>query len=242
MGRAHPSRHQTQSARPGPYGRAIYPDTDREYYLDFGNYRAIPEWQILLRESPICQTVAEILQTRELWLFFDQIWIKEGGATKRTAWHQDATTWLTGGEQQCGFWMSIDPLEAEHSLEFASGSHRGPLYGGTLLDGSPDDDSAPVYDALPRVPDIDNHRDDFNLVSFPNTPGDAVMFHPGTIHGGGAGPGKRRTLSLRFYGDDIGYAPRLGRPSPPFPGIELTHKPGQPLRSFWFPKVYPNHE
>ena len=69
-----------------------------------------------------------------------------------------------------------------------------------------------------------------------------VMFHPGVLHGGGAGPGRRRSLSLRFFGDDVVYSPRAGRPSPPFPGIASTHRAGQPLRSFWFPKVFPTDE
>lgn len=233
---------QRNMASPGPYSKTLYPNTDRQYYLDYQNYRVVPEWQILLRESPICALASELLDSRDLWLFFEQIWIKEGGETRRTAWHQDATTWLTGGEQVCGFWITLDPLEARHSLEFVRGSHRGTLYGGTKLDGSPYDDTEPVYKDLPRLPDIESDRDAYDIVSFPNTPGDIVMFHPASIHGGAAGPGRRRTLSLRFYGDDVTYSPRLGKPSPPCPGVPTTHEAGQPLRSFWFPKVYPVHE
>jgi ectoine hydroxylase-related dioxygenase (phytanoyl-CoA dioxygenase family) len=227
---------------PGPYAVRLYEGTEREIYLDYLNYRVIPEWQILVRESPICATVAEVLDSEELWLFFEQIWLKEGGETRRTAWHQDATTWLTGGNQVCGCWITLDPLEARHSLEFVRGSHLGPLYGGTQLDKSPYDDTAPVYAELPRMPDIESERDAFDIVSFPNEPGDIVIFHPAVLHGGGAGPGRRRTLSLRFFGDDVTYSPRLGRPSPPYPGVPSTHQPGQPLRSYWFPKVYPVHE
>lgn len=227
---------------PGPYARKLYEGTEREIYLDYLNYRTIPEYELLVRESPIAGVVADVLDSRELWMFFEQLWIKEGGESRRTAWHQDATTWLTGGEQVCGFWITLDPLAAEHSLEFVRGSHRGPLYGGTQLDGSPYDDTAPVYDDLPRLPDIESDRASYDIVSFPNEPGDVVMFHPAVLHGGGAGPGRRRTLSLRFFGDDVVYRPTAGKPSPPYPGIASTHQPGQPLRSHWFPKVHPVHE
>lgn len=227
---------------PGPNARKLYEGTDREIYLDYLNYRTIPEFQLLVRESPVAGVVADVLGSRELWLFFEQIWIKAGGVARRTAWHQDATTWLTGGEQVCGLWITLDPLEAEHSLEFVRGSHRGTLYGGTQLDGSPYDDTAPVYPDMPRLPDIEGHREDYDIVSFPNEPGDVVLFHPACLHGGGAGPGRRRTLSLRFYGDDVVYRPTAGRPSPPYPGIASTHRAGDPLRSFWFPKVFPIHE
>ena len=227
---------------PGPYARTLYEGTEREIYLDYCNYRVVPEFQLLVRESPICSTVADLLGSRELWLFFEQVWMKKAGEQRRTAWHQDATTWITGGAHVCGFWITLDPLEARHSLEFIRGSHRGTIYGGTQLDGSPYDDTAPVYDDLPRLPDIEAHRDDYDIVSFPNEPGDVVMFHPATLHGGGAGPGGRRSLSLRFFGDDVRYTPTAGKPSPPFPGIASTVRAGDPLRSHWFPKVHPTHE
>jgi len=224
---------------PGPYGRRLYADTPREHYLDYLNYDAVPEYQNLLAESPIVDVVAEVLGTERLWLFFEQLWIKEPGADRRTPWHQDATYWITGGEQVAGFWITLDPLGAEESLEFVRGSHLGPLYGGTQLDHAPDDDTAPLYDEWPRLPDIQADRAAWDIVSFPNQPGDVVMFHPATLHGGGAGSGGRRTLSLRFFGDDVVYAPRPGRPSPSFPGVALTLEPGAPLRSWWFPQVRP---
>ena len=156
---------------PGPYGRTLYPGTEREMYLDYCNFRTIPEFQHLVRESPAVGLVAEVLGTANLWLFFEQIWIKAPGLSRRTPWHQDATTWITGGSQVCGFWITLDPLEAAHSLEFVRGSHRGPIYGGTRVDGDPYDDTAPVYADLPRLPDIDRHRGDYDIVSFPNEPG-----------------------------------------------------------------------
>lgn len=230
---------QRNLANPGPYGRKLYQGTEREMYLDYQNVRTVPEYRHLLHEAPITGVVADILGAQHLWLFFEQIWIKQAGLARRTPWHQDATTWITGGEQVCGFWITLDPLPAEHSLEFVKGSHLGPLYGGTKTDGDPYDDTAPVYADLPRMPDIDARREDFDIVSYPNEPGDVVMFHPAVLHGGGAGTAQRRSLSLRFFGDDVVYRPTPGRPSPSFPGITSTLRPGDPLRSFWFPQVHP---
>ena len=59
------------------------------------------------------------------------------------------------------------------------------------------------------------------------------------LHGGGASEGSRRTVSMRFYGDGVVYEPRPGRPSPPFPGVASMLKPGDPLRSSWFPQLLP---
>jgi ectoine hydroxylase-related dioxygenase (phytanoyl-CoA dioxygenase family) len=224
---------------PGPYGKKLYAGTEREIYLDYCNYESIPEYRILLHDSPIVDLVADILSTKNLWLFFEQIWLKEPGLARRTPWHQDAPSWITQGRHVCGFWITLDPLPAEESLEFVRGSHLGPMYGGTTLD--PYDETAPKYPASgwERTPDIEADRDGFDIVSFPNTPGDAVMFHPKVLHGGGASASRRRTLSVRFFGDDVVYEPRPGDPSPPFPGVAATLEAGAPLRSSWFPQLRP---
>ena len=223
--------------QPGPYGRTLYPGTEREMYLDYCNAGAIPEFGTLLADSPMADIMCALLDTAELYLFFDQIWLKEPGLTRRTPWHQDLTVWLTSPGKLCGCWITIDPLSAAESLEFVRGSHLGPLYDMTRLDGSPDDDTTGLYGSMPQLPDIEADRDAYDIVSFPSEPGDLLIFHPATLHGGGAGHGRRRTLSLRFYGDDVTYDPPAGEPSPPFPGVADTHRPGDPLRSSWFPRV-----
>src|SRR5438874_2517905 len=83
--------------------------------------------------------------------------------------------------------------------EFVRGSHLGPLYAGTSFDA--DGETAPFYKDMPRIPDIEADRSSFDIVSFEIEPGDVVMFHPATLHGGGASEGRRRTLSVRFFGD-----------------------------------------
>jgi ectoine hydroxylase-related dioxygenase (phytanoyl-CoA dioxygenase family) len=135
--------------------------------------------------------------------------------------------------------MALEPLEAEESLEFVRGSHRGPLYAGTSFDAY--DETKPYYpdSDWPRLPDIEADRDAWDIVSFRNEPGDAVLFHPSVLHGGGAAGIRRHTLSLRFFGDDVVYSPRPGKPSPQCPGVAATHRPGDPLRSAWFPQVLP---
>jgi ectoine hydroxylase-related dioxygenase (phytanoyl-CoA dioxygenase family) len=228
--------------QPGPYSKRLYEGTDREIIMDHSNFRVVPEWQILLGESPLAEVVASILGTEHLWLFFDQLWVKEAGSGRRTPWHQDTTSWIADGTHVCGFWMSIDPLPARDSLEFVRGSHKGPLYAGTSFDAY--DETKPYYPESdwPRLPDIEADRSSWDIVSFDNQPGDAVFFHPSVLHGGGAGEQRRRTLSLRFFGDDVVYAPRPGRPSPPCPGVAETHAPGEPLRSSWFPRILPPPE
>lgn len=65
---------------------------------------------------------------------------------------------------------------------------------------------------MPRLPDIEANRADYDIVSFPIAIGDIVVFHPAMLHGGAASkPGRQRhTLSLRYFGEDAKVAWRPG--------------------------------
>ncbi len=222
---------------PGPYRKRHYQGTAREFYDDYCNYAAVPEYRMLLRDSPLVDVVAEVMETENLWLFYEQIFLKQGGLSRRTPWHQDLTYWCTTGIQLCGAWITLDKIPADQSLEFVRGSHLGPLYAGTSFD--PNDETTPFYPDWPRIPDIEANREQFDITSFAIEPGDVVIFHPAVLHGGGASEGRRRTLSVRFFGDDAIYEQRPGRTEPPYPGLEATCTPGQPLRGSWFPQLLP---
>jgi ectoine hydroxylase-related dioxygenase (phytanoyl-CoA dioxygenase family) len=227
---------------PGPYAAHHYEGTPRAFIDDYCNYHAVPEYQMLLRWSPIVDIVAAVLGTENLWLFYEQIFVKDAPETeaRRTPWHQDTTYWVTGGSQLAGFWVTLDDTPAEESLEFVRGSHLGPTYAGTAFDY--DDETTPFQpgDVYPRLPDIEADRSSFDIISFPITRGDVVMFHPGLLHGGGATATSRprRTLSIRFFGDDVVYE-RRPRPAPTYPGISALLEPGEPLRGPWFPQLLP---
>ena len=125
------------------------------------------------------------------------------------------------------------------SLEFVRGSHRGVLYNGSRFDL--DDDTAPLHqtDALPRLPDIEANRADYDIVSFAVEPGDVVMFHPALLHGGGATrPGmRRRTLTLRFFGANAVYDARPGPAGPRIDGLHSGKRTGDPFRHESFLKL-----
>jgi ectoine hydroxylase-related dioxygenase (phytanoyl-CoA dioxygenase family) len=192
---------------PGPNFQHHYAGTPRAFIDDYCNYLAIPEYQMLLRWSPIVDVVATILGTTNLWLFYEQIFVKDAPEqeARRTPWHQDTTYWITGGRQLAGFWITLDDIPAEESLEFVRRSHLGPTYAGTAFDYA--DETTPFQpgDVYPRIPDIEADRSSFDIVSFPIRRGDVVMFHPGMLHGGGASAnGKpRRTLSVRFVAGPV---------------------------------------
>ena len=136
--------------------------------------------------------VAATFGVRRAWCMAEQVFLKEPGSP-RTSWHQDISDARVEGMDAMTVWMSLDPVAAQESLELVRGSHLGPVYDSVY--GPPG--SSPI-------PDIEGHRDDYDIVSFACQPGDAVLFHFGVLHGGGqTGPAStRRSVALRFVGPD----------------------------------------
>jgi ectoine hydroxylase-related dioxygenase (phytanoyl-CoA dioxygenase family) len=133
----------------------------------------------------------------------------------------------------------FDPVPRGDSLEFVRGSHRGVLYNGSRFELG--DDTAPINPSspLPRLPDIEADRGAFDIVSFAVEPGDVVIFHPAMLHGGAPthGDQRRRTLSLRFFGEDAVYDRREGYAGPRIAGFHERMAHGDPFRDPSFLKL-----
>ncbi len=98
---------------------------------------------------------------------------------------------------------------------------------------------------LESIPDIENHRAEYDIRSWVLEPGDAIAFHFLTIHGAPSNLSathRRRGFAARWLGDDTVYAIRSGEISPPFPGLEQRLQPSDPLASEEFPIVFPRAE
>lgn len=189
-------------ANPGPGAVNFYPDEPATFFQDTGqNY--LP----LVRRIGLDAMVAALWQETRLWYLGEQLFLKEGGHSRRTPWHQDTSYLRMRGTQLVACWITLEALPKRYCLEFVRGSHQGILYNGSAF--SARDDTAPLYrhSPLPRLPDIEACRDAFDIVSWDLTPGDVLVFHLGILHGGGGTePGlRRRTASIRFLGPDVVY-------------------------------------
>jgi ectoine hydroxylase-related dioxygenase (phytanoyl-CoA dioxygenase family) len=224
---------------PGPGASRITQYTDALFYQDLYNPDCLAGYREMLAASPLTALVADLWDDPEVWFMYEQVFLKEGGESRRTPWHQDSSYLAVGGEQLMVAWITFDGVEREDSLEFVRGSHRGPLYNGSRFELG--DDTAPLYadDELPRLPDIEGRRETFDIVSFPVQPGDVVFFHPAMLHGGApTRPGqRRRTLTLRYFGADARYERRPGRAGPRVEGLHEQMAPGDPFRHASFLKL-----
>ncbi len=236
---------------PGKDSRAVF-------YQDLANPAAFPAYRELLEQSPTADITAELWNTSDVWFMYEQVFLKEGGESRRTPWHQDSSYLPIDGEKIAVMWITFERVAKENALEFVRGSHRGVLYNGSRFD--PDDDTAPLYPGgeLPRLPNIEAEREKWDIVSWAVEPGDVLVFHPAMLHGGApTHPGiRRRTLSLRFFGNDAVYTPRslingqssaqrIREPSESdtarsvFVKLPEVLSPGDPFRHPDFPKLRP---
>ena len=130
----------------------------------------------------------------------------------------------------------MDDVPRETTLEFVSGSHQwGKFYRPQRFDGS----ALNANDGLEEIPNINDHRDDYEILAWAVQPGDAIAFDYRTIHGAPANPNpnvERRAFSLRLVGDDVKFVRQEGLiTSPPFNGVTLNH--GDALTGDEFPML-----
>jgi len=244
-------------AHPSPSAATFPQSVPGTFYQDLANPKALPAYRHLLEDSTVSDIVSALWSAPDVWFMYEQVFLKEGGTSRRTPWHQDASYLPISGERIAVMWITFEPVAKENSLEFVRKSHRGILYDGSRFD--PADDTAPLYGngVLPRLPNIEGERERWDIVSWPVEPGDVLVFHTGMLHGGApTHPGlRRRTLSLRFFGDDAVYTPRpIGEmakrpvPSEPddtnvsvFAKLPASLSPGDPFRHPAFPKLRPRN-
>jgi len=226
---------------PTPSGCTFYDNESGTFYQDLCNPRAALAYRTLLTDSCIADRVADLWGDEEVWFLYEQVFYKHGGDTRRTPWHQDAPYLAVDGEHIAVVWINLESVQQQHALEFVRGSHRGVLYDGSAFDD--DDDTKPIYGSgLPRLPNIEADRSQWDIVSWAIEPGDIVVFHPRTLHGGGPTTQgmRRRTLSLRFFGADAAYVERpTDAPAPLVAGLHDSLRAGQPFRHPAFPQLRP---
>lgn len=230
----------------GPNAFRIFDGTEQQTHNDNSNPLAKERLDDLVTTLPFGRYFAELWGSRHVWYFAEEVFLKAGGKPGRTPWHQDTSYLPWRGAHLGNAWISFEAVPKSNALEVVRGSHKGLQYDGTTF-SDPNDPTQPLHadGTWPRLPDIEAERksnpDAYDIVSFATEPGDAVIIHPASLHGGApvddAFPA-RHTLVLRFFGDDATFAPlpensKAGVPPHGFLFREemAKLKAGDPLRS-----------
>lgn len=222
-------------ANPDPKAR-IYDDPNGggRFFVDYCNWARIAEYKDFIFNSPAAEIAAELMGSRTVQLFHEHVLVKEAQSGIPTPWHQDAPYYCVEGPKTVSLWVPLDEVPRERTLEFVAGSHEwGKNYRPQRFNG----EALNENDGLEEVPDIDGNRDDYDVVGWALSPGDAVAFDYRVVHGAPANDSpstQRRAFSLRLVGDGTTFRRREGIvTSPPFPDVTLQD--GEPLRGEEFP-------
>jgi ectoine hydroxylase-related dioxygenase (phytanoyl-CoA dioxygenase family) len=216
--------------------RTYHPDDgSAPFFQDYCVWSQFDGYRSLVEDSPMAQIAAHLMKSQTARIFHDHILVKEPGNSIVTPWHHDQPYYLVEATQSVSFWVPVDVVPKERSIEYVATSHlwnKG--YKPTRFDGTdlyPDDYSE-------SVPDIENNRDDLNIRSWDMELGDAIAFHYRTLHGAPANSSaeRRRVTSVRWIGDDARFVKRPGMTSPSFP--ELKFEDGSPFEGDEFPVIY----
>ncbi|MBI5104994.1 MAG: phytanoyl-CoA dioxygenase family protein [Solirubrobacterales bacterium] len=219
----------------GPLGmNATQPGQPGAFVEDFRNWGRIPEYEQAIAGSALPAIAGALMGSTTVRLFHDHLLVKEAGTLDRSPWHQDQPYYCIDGSQTISFWIPLDPVARPSTLEFVAGSHEGTWY----MPRSFVKGTAMVFDegALEEVPDIDADRGAWDIKGWALEPGDAVAFNMLTLHGAAGSPTRRRAFSLRLVGDDVRWAPRPHRTSPPYDEVDL--EAGAPLDHPSFPVLW----
>jgi ectoine hydroxylase-related dioxygenase (phytanoyl-CoA dioxygenase family) len=227
-------------AHPSPRALVASARDDPGWFIeDFCCWQENRHYRQLIFGSALAQIGAGLMRSAAVRLYHDHMLTKEPGTRQRTPWHQDQPYYNISGEQNCSFWIPVDPVGRESTLEFVAGSHRGPW----LMPRSFMDAQARWFPqgSLADLPDIDADRSRYKVLGWALEPGDAVCFHMLTLHasGGVGADNRRRVYSVRLIGDDIRHAPRRWKTSPDFPGLTETLPADAPMEHALFPVLWP---
>ncbi|MEM1112765.1 MAG: phytanoyl-CoA dioxygenase family protein [Pseudomonadota bacterium] len=216
-------------------------DPDSGYETDLFMWKQVDELRDLIYYAPFARWAQQIMGSSEVRFFYDQMFIKEVGANTPTPWHHDMTFWPLEGMQMCSFWIPFDPVSKNSSsLQYVKGSHRWPQRFKAI---SPDyNEVLLAEEGMDDVPDINADPDRYDAVCWDMEPGDALIFHPLTLHGSAGNTSRshrRRALALRWMGDDVTYHPSPTRMLFPF-----THSSteGGKVQGASFPIILPAHD
>ena len=221
---------------PGPHARENVKNEEGRFFEDYCNWQRISEFKKFAEESPAAQIVGEATGSKSIQLFHEHIFVKDIGTNKETPWHQDMPYYCVNGNDTGSFWIPLDPITKENSLQILLGSHKLPK----LVRPAKWSNNKPWYKNNENFMDMPNINTDENILKSEMNLGDAILFNFKVLH---SSPGNlenipRRAFSMRFIGDDVTYVDRGGETSPPFKGIDL--KIGDKMREDWFPVVWNN--
>ena len=211
-------------------------DSEAEFFQDYCVWSHFSGYRALVMDSPMAHIAAQLMSSKTSRIFHDHVLVKEPGSMVVTPWHHDQPYYIVDGNQSVSFWVPLDPITRERSIEYVATSH---LWEKSFTPKRFDGTDLYPNDKGEKVPDIDKIRNELDVRGWEMQPGDAVAFNFRTLHGAPANRStiRRRVTSIRWVGDDARFVKRPAKTSPYFPDLE--YEDGAPFSGEEFPILYP---
>lgn len=218
------------------------------YYGDFFIWWRDAAFKAFMKDSPLPELAAQVMKAKTLNFFYDQLLVKEPNTAEPTPWHQDISYWPVRGNKVMSVWVPFDPADEESGVVvYVKGSHKwGKVYAPHAFGDKSGFGEIYAKAGLEPLPDIEENRDQYEVLSWEMEPGDVLIHHPRTLHyaaGNSSTTGRRRGLALRYLGEDAVFDDRPGtflenrKVMETIPSIKL--KDGEAFSGELFPRVWP---
>ena len=123
---------------PSPRERSYEPkDGSAPFFQDLCNWQRIDEFRDFIFNSRAGEIASNLMRSDTSRFFHDHVLVKEPGSSIITPWHQDQPYYCTNGFQTVSFWIPLDSISLDASLNCISGSHEwGKLHKPKRFDGT----------------------------------------------------------------------------------------------------------
>ena len=220
-------------------------DSNNRMFTDRYLWQEKAEIRAYVEESGVARLAAQATRSEQVRFYFDHLLVKEPGTATPTPWHQDIPYWPFLGRQICSVWLALTDATVQSSaMEFVRGSHADGKYYMPEVFGDRENhpSSWQREGSGDRVPAIEDDRDEYDIIGWDVSAGDAVLFSAWTLHwapGNGSTNERRAAISTRWLGDDASWFPHQGA-DPTVTQDHVSLVPGEPVNDdAVFPIVWP---
>ena len=118
---------EQNKANPSWRERTYRPQTDSEaeFFQDYCVWSHFSGYRALVMDSPMAHIAAQLMSSKTSRIFHDHVLVKEPGSMVVTPWHHDQPYYIVDGRQSVSFWVPLDPITRERSIEYVATSHLG---------------------------------------------------------------------------------------------------------------------
>lgn len=229
---------EDREAKPLYDGEGIKRNKSGVFFYEAAGWRTYSEIRKVALDSCLPELMSALLDSEYLNFWEDTTFVKTPGATLRTPFHQDYTYFQISGGKCCIVWIPLDEVTPENgALEYVIGSHKwGQEFAPSVFVSQTPLPESPYQ----RLPDIECHREDFDIRTISAKPGDVIVHHVLTVHGAKGNCSSnalRRGISFRYCGDDVRYYDKPGAMKQPW--VNALLKDGDILYARDYPRVWP---